>query len=87
MNTTRKALVGIKKDLTVASLRAHVRGDVAVSAIALFLTILSLVVSESWISAGGGIAMSLVLLFVSWELVGQIREASNNHEGVLTMQG
>ena len=83
-----KRLEAIKDgDLTAASLDAHVRGDVAVSAVALLLTALSLIVHASWINSIGGIAMSAILFYVSRNLIGNIREATSQHEGVLTKRG
>lgn len=83
-----KRLEAIKDgDLTAASLDAHVKGDVAVSAVALFLTALSLVFHESWVNSVGGIVMSSILFFVSLGLIKNIREANNKALGVLTGHG
>jgi divalent metal cation (Fe/Co/Zn/Cd) transporter len=73
-----------KSDLTAASLDAHVKGDVLVSIVVLVLTLLSLIIHNGWINQVGGLAMSAILFYVSWELIEHIRDAQT---GVLTKHG
>ncbi len=72
------------EDLTAASLVTHVRGDVLVSLVALILTVLSLVISNSWINPTGGILMSVILVIVSRGLIKRIWRAGLDSKGVLT---
>jgi len=69
-------------NVSIESLKAHVVGDRAVSAIVFIATLFTLSLQTSWANPAGGVAVMVVLGWVFAGLVLKIREAARENQGV-----